>query len=160
MDYVEKLRTFPLLSNIEDNELKILSALLKEKRTAAGENIITEGESGDEVFVLMEGLVDIIKSTVFGEQFIVSTLDAKEHCVFGEMAMIDSDKRSATVKAKTNCITLSINRRDFDRFCNEHPVSGLELLKLISLNLVRNLRKENDNLRLVYQALIEEIETD
>ena len=60
MDYVDKLRTFPLLSNIEDNELKILSALLKEKRTAAGENIITEGESGDEVFVLMEGLVDIL----------------------------------------------------------------------------------------------------
>ena len=160
MDNVEKLRSFPLLSSIADDELKTLTGLMKEKSTAAGENIITEGETGDEVFVLLEGMVDIIKSTVFGELFVVSTLEAEEHCVFGEMAMIDSDKRSATVKAKTDCVTLSINRKDFDRFCNEHPESGLKLLKLISLNLVRNLRKENDNLRLVYQALIEEIETD
>ena len=158
MDNIDKLRSFPLLSSMEDDELNVLNGLMKEKRTAAGENIINEGESGDEVYVLLDGTVDIIKSTVFGEQFVVSTLDSKKHCVFGEMAMIDSDKRSATVKAKTDCLTLSINRRDFDGFCNNYPKSGLKLLKLISLNLVRNLRKENDNLRLVYQALIEEIE--
>ena len=160
MDNLEDLRAFPLLSNIAENELSILAEILKEKHIPAGENIITEGESGDELFFLMEGMVDIIKSTVYGDHFIVSTLDARNHCVFGEMALIDSDKRSATVKAKTDCLTLSVSRRDFDRFCKEYPASGLELLKLISLNLVRNLRKENDNLRMVYQALIEEIETE
>ena len=130
MKYVEGLRAFPLLSNMADNELGILAEALSEKLTPAGENIITEGESGDELFILMDGVVDIIKDTVYGDQFVVSTLDAGDHCVFGEMALI------------------------------EYPSSGLELLKLISLNLVRNLRKENENLRLVYQALIEEIETE
>ena len=158
MNDTEKLRKIPLLSRIPNDELKILADLMKEKRTTAGEDIITEGETGDEVFVLIEGMVDIIKSTVFGDRFIVTTLDAKDHCVFGEMAMIDNDKRSATVRAKKDCMTLSVNRRDFDCFCHEYPESGLELLKLISLNLVRNLRKENENLRMVYQALIEEIE--
>ena len=160
MKYVEGLRAFPLLSNMADNELGILAEALSEKLTPAGENIITEGESGDELFILMDGVVDIIKDTVYGDQFVVSTMDAGDHCVFGEMALIDSDKRSATVKAKTDCLTLSVSRKDFDRFCKEYPSSGLELLKLISLNLVRNLRKENENLRLVYQALIEEIETE
>ena len=127
--------------------------------------VVIDGEehilhAGDELFILMDGVVDIIKDTVYGDQFVVSTLDAGDHCVFGEMALIDSDKRSATVKAKTDCLTLSVSRKDFDRFCKEYPSSGLELLKLISLNLVRNLRKENENLRLVYQALIEEIETE
>ena len=160
LDNFNRLKTFPLLSSINDEELKILVGLMKEKNAAAGENIITEEESGDEVFVLLEGTVDIIKTTVFGELFVVSTLDANDHSIFGEMAMIDSDKRSATVRAKTDCKTLSISRADYNRFCNDYPKSGLELLKLISLNLVRNLRKENENLRIVYQALIEEIETN
>ena len=160
MNDAKKLREIPLLFNIPDDEMKILAELMKEKRTAAGEDIITEGETGDEVFVLIEGMVDIIKSTVYGDRFVVTTLDAKDHCVFGEMAMIDNDKRSATVRAKTDCLTLSVKRKDFDFFCHEHPASGLEILKLISLNLVRNLRKENENLRMVYQALIEEIENN
>ncbi|MBP5281595.1 MAG: cyclic nucleotide-binding domain-containing protein [Lachnospiraceae bacterium] len=158
MDHIATLRGFPLLSNIQDGDLKILSGMLKERHTKTGENVITEGESGDEMFVLVEGTVDVIKSTIFGDKFVVATLDAKSHCVFGEMALIDNDKRSATVKAKTDCTTLSIARKDFDRFCNEHPRSGVELLKLISTNLVRNIRTENNNLRMVYQALIEEIE--
>lgn len=160
MDYVESLRAIPLLSKIADADLKILGGMLKETRTKAGENIITEGESGDEMFVLIEGTVDIIKSTIFGDKFVVATLDAKKHSVFGEMAMIDNDKRSATVKAKKDCVSLSINRKDFDKFCNEHPKSGVELLRLISINLVRNIRAENNNLRMVYQALIEEIEME
>ncbi len=160
MDYTERLRAFPHLSGISDEDLRILAGLLKERRTSAGENIITEGESGDEVYVLLEGMVDIIKTTIFGDRFVVATLDANVHCVFGEMAMIDSDKRSATVQAKTDCLTLSITRADFDRFCDEHPKSGVVLLKMISTNLVRNIRTENNNLRLVYQALIEEIETE
>ena len=160
MDYVKSLRAIPLLSKIADEDLQILAKMVKEKQTKSGENLITEGDSGDEMYVLIEGTVDVIKSTIFGDKFVVATLDAKSHGVFGEMAMIDNDKRSATVKAKTDCVTLSLGRKEFDRFCNEHPKSGVELLRLISFNLVRNIRTENNNLRMVYQALIEEIETD
>ena len=41
MDYTERLRAFPLLSGISDEDLFVLSGLLTEKRTRAGENIIT-----------------------------------------------------------------------------------------------------------------------
>lgn len=158
MDRLTSLRAFPLLSKISDEDLKILDGLLKAGRTQAGQNIITEGDTGSEMYILVEGTVDVIKTTVFGDQFVVATLSAEMHCVFGEMAMIDNDKRSATVKAKTDCATLSIDHKDFDKFCSEHPASGVELLRLISTNLVRNIRTENQNLRMVYQALIEEIE--
>ena len=158
MDRVSSLRAFPLLSKISDGDLKILAGLLKDGKTRAGQNIITEGDSGSEMYILVDGTVDVIKTTVFGDQFVVATLSADMHCVFGEMAMIDSDKRSATVKAKTDCATLSIDHKSFERFCSEHPAGGVEMLRLISTNLVRNIRTENQNLRMVYQALIEEIE--
>ncbi|MCR5461223.1 MAG: cyclic nucleotide-binding domain-containing protein [Acetatifactor sp.] len=160
MDYVKELRAFPLLAKIQDKDLQILAGLLKVQKTQAGEDVITEGDTGSEMYILIEGTVDVIKTTIFGDKFVVATLDAGMHAVFGEMAMVDNDKRSATVKAKTACTTLSIDHKSFDKFCDEHPQSGVELLRLISINLVRNIRTENDNLKMVYQALIEEIETN
>ena len=158
MDYTESLKAFPMLQGISDEDLKFLSSLVKPGSTAAGADIIKEGDSGSEMYILTKGSVDIIKTTVYGDPFVVATLDDSMHCVFGEMAMIDNDKRSATVRAKTDCITLSIDRKKFDEFCDSHPASGVKLLRLIGINLVRNIRAENNNLRLVYQALIEEIE--
>ena len=160
MDHLKVLKSFPILSHIVDEDLKFLAGMLKEKKVRSGENVITEGTSGDEMYVLIEGKVDVLKTTVYGDQFVVATMDAKEQCVFGEMAMIDSEKRSATVRARKDCVTLSITRKDFDRFCEERPRSGVELLRLIGINLVRNIRAENENLRMVYQALIEEIEAE
>ena len=160
MDLVACLRAFPLLSKISDEDIRILAGLLKTGKKLAGQDIITEGDTGCEMYILVSGTVDVIKTTVFGDKFVVATLNAENHCVFGEMAMIDNDKRSATVKAKTDCETLSIDHQNFDKFCSEHPTSGVELLRLISINLVRNIRLENQNLRMVYQALIEEIESN
>jgi len=160
MDHTASLKTFPMLQGISDEDLKILASLLKANKTPAGEDIIKEGDSGCEMYILTEGTVDIIKTTIYKEPFVVATLDASMHCVFGEMAMMDNDRRSATVRAKTDCKTLSIDRKSFDDFCDSHPASGVKLLRLIGANLVRNIRTENTNLRLVYQALIEEIETN
>ncbi len=158
MDYTENLRSFPLLKNIKEEDLKALSSYLTERSYNEGTDIVTEGDDGDEMFLLLKGSVDIIKTTVFGDSFVVATLDSTMNCVFGEMAVIDHDKRSSTVRAKTGCKALSINQRDFDTFCHDYPGCGVELLRMISINLVRNIRKENENLKLVYQALIEEIE--
>ena len=158
MDYTESLRSFPLLAEIDEADLTALSAYLHEKCFAAGTDVVTEGDDGDEMFLLVKGSVDIIKKTVFGDSFVVTTLDDSMNCVFGEMAMIDHDKRSSTVRAKSDCVTLTVNQKDFDKFCREYPQCGVILLRLISINLVRNIRKENENLKLVYQALIEEIE--
>ncbi|MBO4483910.1 MAG: cyclic nucleotide-binding domain-containing protein [Lachnospiraceae bacterium] len=158
MDYKESLRSFPLLADIDEADLDALSSYLHEKKFSAGTDIVTEGDDGDVMFLLLKGSVDIIKKTVFGDSFVVTTLDDSMNCVFGEMAMIDHDKRSSTVRAKTDCVTMSVNQRDFDQFCTDYPKCGVKLLRLISINLVRNIRKENENLKLVYQALIEEIE--
>ena len=158
MDYTESLKEFPLLEKIPEADLRTFSALLQVRRVSAGDCIVREGEPGDEMFLLIRGSVDVLRRTVYGDTFVVATLDDRMHCVFGEMAVIDHDRRSSTVQARTDCMALSITREDFDRFCDENPRSGVELLRLIAVNLARNIRKENDNLKQVYQALIEEIE--
>lgn len=160
MNFFEILRSFPLLKNICDNDLKALIELLKQESFTKDMNIITEGEKGNTMYLLVSGSVDIIKTTIYKDEFVCATLDSKMNCMFGEMALLDEDLRSATVKAKTDCITLSITRDDFNSYIDKYPKAGIELLKLMNINLIRNIRTENNNLKLVYQALIEEIESN
>jgi len=157
-DRILGLKTFPLLSRLSDGDLTRLAAVMQEKSFPASTEILRDGEPGDELYLLLEGSVDVLRTTPYGDVYVTATLLDSYHCSFGEMALIDRGKRSATVRAKTDCRTLSLGYEAFQRFCREYPSVGLELLMSISLTLVHNLRKENENLHLVYQALIEEIE--
>ena len=160
MEIINELKKFPLLKNLCEEDLEALVTYIKEETFEENEDIIKEGDIGDTLYILISGNVDVIKTTIYDDEFVCASLNSDMHCLFGEMAVIDNDKRSATIKAKTKCTTLSLNRDGFNDFCNKHPLAGIELLKLMNTNIVRNLRIENENLKLVYQALIEEIEND
>ncbi len=157
-DTVSGLKTFPLLSRLSDEDLSCLAEVMRERVFPAGTTILQEGEAGDEMFLLLSGSVDVLKTTPYGDPYVTASLKDSYHCSFGEMALIDRGKRSATVRAKTECRTLSLGFDAFHGFCREHPKVGIELLMSISATLVHDLRMENENLRIVYQALIEEIE--
>ena len=157
-EIIKGLRTFPLLSTLPDEDLSRLSSIMKEERFQSGTEILREGAPGDKLYLLLEGSVDVLKTTLYGESYVTASLQDSYHCSFGEMALIDRGTRSATIRAKTDCRTLSLSYEDFQCFCRTYPRVGLELLMSISATLVRNLRAENENLRIVYQALIEEIE--
>ena len=155
---VSGLKSFPLLGRLSDEELSCLAAVMEERTFPAGAEILREGEEGDEMYLLLRGSVDVLKTTPFGDPYVTASLVDSYHCSFGEMALIDRGNRSATVQAKTECRTLALGYDAFQRFCREYPTIGLELLMSISATLVHDLRMENENLRIVYQALIEEIE--
>jgi CRP-like cAMP-binding protein len=66
-----------------------------------GEAIIKEGDNGSEMFILYSGAVDILKRTREGDNYTVVKLsaDIPAGVVFGDLAMVDDDRRSATVLA-------------------------------------------------------------
>ena len=155
---IRGLKTFKLFSRLPDEELACLAGVMEEKIFPAGTVILQEGDPGDHMYLLLEGTVEVLKTTLFGDPYVTASLKDSYHCSFGEMALIDQGTRSATVRAKTDCRTLALSAEEFQRFCREYPAIGVELLMAVSATLVRNLRAENENLRIVYQALIEEIE--
>ena len=157
-DMIRGLKTFKLFSRLPDEELACLAGVMEEKIFPAGTVILQEGDPGDHMYLLLEGTVEVLKTTLFGDPYVTASLKDSYHCSFGEMALIDQGTRSATVRAKTDCRTLALSAEEFQRFCREYPAIGVELLMAVSATLVRNLRAENENLRIVYQALIEEIE--
>ena len=157
---IEELKQFPMLAQITDADMEDLLLLLKREDFPEGSRIIEENEEGDCMYLLLEGQVDVLKTTLYGEEYVCAKLNDSMHCVFGEIAMIDRDRRSATVLATTDCRTAVLSSEDFRAFCEKHPQAGCHLLIVISANLCRNLRKENENLLKVYSALVDEIEND
>ena len=110
---VKDLRTFPMLAELKDGELEKLSGLMREEIFPAGSRIIEEGDVGDTMYFLLEGTVEILKTTLYGEEYVCATLIDEYSCVFGEIALIDHDRRSATVRAKRTAGHFPYRRKIF-----------------------------------------------
>ena len=110
---IEELKQFPMLAQITDADMEDLLLLLKKEDFPEGSRIINENEEGDCMYLLLEGQVDVLKTTLYGEEYVCAKLNDSMHCVFGEIAMIDRDRRSATVLATTDCRTAVLSSEDF-----------------------------------------------
>lgn len=123
-----------------------------------GKQLIREGDFGDELFIVIRGQIDIIKKTLQNEKYTVTTMNAELGAVYvGEIALIDNDRRSASVFAKTDCECLIINRDDFIKFGDGNPKAGLAITRVIASQLCANLRKSNTDIITLFSALVEEI---
>ncbi|HTL13417.1 MAG TPA: cyclic nucleotide-binding domain-containing protein [Bdellovibrionota bacterium] len=158
-DWVEHLRGVPLFADVQADSARLseLTGLLKEKSFKPGETIIQEGEAGAEMYLLTEGKAEVLKSTAEGENYKVAILDAKDRVAFGEGALLDSEARTATIQAATACRCLVLHRADFEKFATAHPEFGLPVYRRIARAVMGRLRKTNEDLSLLYHALVAEI---
>lgn len=106
------LRRVPLFVTVTDAELDNIANHLKLERFAAGDVIIQEGEVGDKFFILERG-----KATVWrqDENQVEQKIDEKgPGQYFGEVALVSSAPRNATVRAETPVTTLTLDYSDFN----------------------------------------------
>jgi len=115
VDYVAFLKNIPLLSKLDTTALTTVAACLKETEHAAGKNIIVEGDEGNSFYIILDGEVKCTKVGVAGE---VSQRLTKGD-FFGELALIDSDKRQASVQATALTKTLELSRMEFTRLLGD-----------------------------------------
>ncbi|MBN1534711.1 MAG: cyclic nucleotide-binding domain-containing protein [Spirochaetes bacterium] len=145
----------------DDREtMEKIASLCKTKLLKRGRVIIQEGDYGDDLYIIARGEIEIVKKTLQKDEYTVTTLDAESGSVYvGELALIDNEKRSATVVAKTDCHCLVIDRDDFIAFGNENPRVGLTITRMIAGQLSQKLRKANEDVITLFSALVDEIST-
>jgi diguanylate cyclase (GGDEF)-like protein len=144
------LRASDLLSSFSPRELGDLLSACGERHLACGEVLCREGERGDSMYVLLAGRLAV---TLKGKQVAVEGAGA---CV-GEMALIESRERSATVHAVEEALVLEIPDRAFRRHLVPNPDSLMALLRIFSDRVRRDLDAlSSDNVKL--QAYAEEVE--
>lgn len=109
-----------------------------EVRFKEGDIIFCEFEPGEEMYVIKEGKVRITKIQNNKEKTI-DIIGPGE--IFGEMALIDNDKRTATAIAETDVVLIRVDRNNFETLAKNNPFWALKLLKNFSRRIYDAKRK-------------------
>lgn len=154
-----KLKQIPLFEEIKNNEdfLQLLQNICKIHHYKSAQTIIKEGELGAEMYIVLTGGVEILKRTRAGDNYTVVKLKAEYNVFFGELALIDDDRRSATVVASEDSDFLVITKEDFLKLGNEYPSIGLPITRAISKKIAGMLRKTTSDMLTIFDALVNEI---
>ena len=94
-----ELRRVPLFERLDPEDLQRVAAVADERDFASGTTIVTEGEVGDELFVILEGLVRVERHEADGSTRQIRTYEQGDH--FGELAVLLERPRVASVVART-----------------------------------------------------------
>ena len=160
-EIINKLKKIPLFTDICENNdfMDEVSKICTIRKFKKDEIIIKEGEIGCEMFIVYDGAVEIIKRTRAGDDYTVVKLKAEYNVFFGEMALIDDDKRSATVLSSVDSVFIVIEKDDFEKLGNRHPEISLPVTRVILKTLASRLRKTNEDMLTIFDALVNEIQS-
>jgi CRP/FNR family transcriptional regulator, cyclic AMP receptor protein len=122
---VIELKKAKLLQGLTESELRSVEKQMKTVKHPAGHEIIVKGEGGVGFMIILDGAVTV--ATVQGKSRKLGPGDS-----FGEMALLDHEGRSATIKADTDVSLATIPEWNFKPFLKEHPEVAYRLLQVLS----------------------------
>ena len=136
-----KVSTFPpvnrLLSElpVTVTDLKLLNSVAGERLTPQdGEIIVSEGEEhSNALYFVLEGMVDVYRAYKKVNESRLAILKPGE--IFGEMAVILDEPRSATIVARAGTVLLEVRREDLLKFMEAHPQISYAITKTLCLRL-------------------------
>ena len=142
---LEVLKSMPLFRYLSYTELVRVMNIAEVKWFEAGEHLITEGEPGEDMYVVLSGRIQILKN---GAE--INMLGKGSH--FGEMALVDRGPRSASAIAAEASRLLLIHRTDFYEIIKKEPGLSVKLLWSFVQVLAERLRKTTADLYGVKEA--------
>jgi len=148
-----------LFQDLEDRELEQVLSRTLPREFPAGLVIIQEGDPGDSLFIMVSGEVEITKQLTLvldedtPKERVMIRLKAEDGVYFGEMSLLESDPRSATVTALSDCRLLELYQKDFLELVQKDPAMGVKLLLRLAQLLSRHLRKTNQDVVKLTTAL-------
>jgi CRP-like cAMP-binding protein len=120
-EYLDLLARVPLFASCSRAELKALDANATFRSVGVGRELVREGETGDELFVLIDGTARVNRG---GK--VVDQLGPGDF--FGELALLDPAPRNATVTATSELDVLVIGRTQFETVLVKAPALTRSLL--------------------------------
>ena len=125
---VDMLKRVPLFAGLEKRELEQIAGSMRERRVAAGGNVVEQGAGGAGFFVIDEGEGDVF---VDGEHR--NTIGPGDY--FGEIALLTGSDRTATITAKTDMLCYGMTAWDFKPLVEENATIAWKLLTAMAQKL-------------------------
>jgi len=149
-----ELREVPLFSEMDEQEVAGIRAIMQEMKFKPGQVIIREGEVGNLFYVITEGNAEIIIRDAGGAELVLHKAGAGDF--FGELSMLTNEPRSARVRAIENLTTLALEREDFFEFLRTHTHAAIDVMVELGGRL-----RENDRIfRSMVSRNVNEIEEE
>lgn len=133
VDNVALLQNHPLLGALEPAQLKRIGSFARRHRVDGGTTIFSKGDAGTSLFSVCAGTVKITVPSIDGREAMFNLLHAGE--IFGEIALLDGQPRTADAVAMTDCELMVIERRDFLNFVHAEPTVALKIIELLCQRL-------------------------
>jgi CRP-like cAMP-binding protein len=126
------LRQVDFLRTLRDEELRLLVPGVIVQKFGVGELIVREGDEGDSLFIIRAGTVEVVAAKNGRE---VHITDLMAPAFFGEMALMTGEKRSATIRARTDIELLELNRDAFGELFKNHPETAAQMGQVMALRI-------------------------
>ena len=139
-DVVELLARVPVFSTLERTDLERIAQLAVPRSFAAGEVVFREGDSSDTCYVVREGRVRAIRTHRDGRTLTLARFGRGD--IFGELALFEDERRSATVEAIEPTSVVGVLGPDMRRLLSKHA----EISARLVIALGRRLRETNERL--------------
>ena len=127
------LRKHPYFADLEPEAFEQLCRYAKHATMKRGATIASKGDPGTSLFAVISGTVKISVSSPDGRNAILNLIGPGE--IFGEVALLDGQSRSADATANTNCELFIIDRRDFIPFVRSQPALAMKFIELLCARL-------------------------
>ena len=136
----EFISSVSIFNDLDDKTICEIEKLVSVRDYPKGSMVILEEEFGDIVFIVMNGTVKITRVNDEGKEVILAMLG--EYEIFGEMAIIDGEARSANALAQEDCKLLAISSEDFIKILKDNFSVSLALMR----ELAKRLRKSDQHI--------------
>jgi len=143
----EVLLSMPPFKNLSNKNIKLLMKVLHNRIYAANEYIFYQGDPGIGLYLIIRGEISITEE-IDGERFDLALLTRGDF--FGELALLDDEKRSASAIALKDSQLAVIFKPDLDEFVETHSKDGIQILRGISQIVATRLRNLNQDYFTLY----------
>lgn len=123
---------------IHPDDLKVASGYFSIVDVAKDNPIFREGDAGTFMCIIHYGQVSIQKTDSEGKQVEVATL--RKGRAFGEMAVLDGERRSASCIAAQDCKLLNLGKDSLEKMLNEAPKVGAKIIRVLAVSMSKRLR--------------------
>ncbi len=142
IDLQKSIALIPIFKSLSGKDITHLIDFVHNRNYLAGEYIFYQGDPGIGLYIIRDG--EVIVKRIIGSNETASLATFTKGDFFGELALIDGEKRSASAIAKTDTRLAVIFKPDLDEFIETFPKKGIKILHGFSEIIAERLRRINE----------------
>ena len=124
------LKGIEIFSGLDPSELAAIASVTEELDYTEGRVVIKQNDPGESLFLIIQGRVQVVMEEAEGQEVLLNYIEAGG--AFGEMALIDDNPRSATIRTVEPCRFLILHKQEFKDIAMEFPRVTLQICSVLS----------------------------